>query len=66
MGLRFWKFWQGYGNRLSIKGRIGLGITISRFIFLPVIFMAIYYIAGMASAINQIATVDAKVARLAE
>jgi len=49
-----------------MKGRIGLGITISRLIFLPVIFMAIYYIAGMVSATNQIATVDAKVARLAE
>ncbi len=66
MGLRFWKLWQGYGNRLSMKGRIGLGITISRLIFLPVIFMAIYYIAGMATATNQIATVDAKVARVAE
>jgi nitrogen fixation/metabolism regulation signal transduction histidine kinase len=66
MGLRFWKIWQGYGNRLSMKGRIGLGITISRLIFLPVIFMAIYYIAGMATATNQIATVDAKVARVAE
>ena len=49
-----------------MKGRIGLGITISSLIFLPVIFMAIYYIAGMVSATNQIATVDAKVARLAE
>jgi nitrogen fixation/metabolism regulation signal transduction histidine kinase len=66
MRLRFRKFWQGYGNRLSMKSRIGLGITISRLIFLPVIFMAIYYIAVMVSATNQIATVDAKVARMAE
>jgi methyl-accepting chemotaxis protein len=49
-----------------MKSRIGLGITISRLIFLPVIFMAIYYIAVMVSATNQIATVDAKVARMAE
>jgi len=49
-----------------MKGRIALGITISRLIFLPVIFLAIYYIAGMVNATNQIATVDAKVARVAE
>lgn len=66
MSFRLWKIWWGYGNRLSMKGRIALGITLSRLIFLPVIFLAIYYIAGMVNATNQIATVDAKVARLAE
>ncbi len=64
--MRLWKSWERYGSRLSMKGRIGLGITISRLIFLPVIFLAVYYIAGMVNATNQIATVDAKVARLAE
>ena len=49
-----------------MKGRIGLGITISRLIFLPVIFLSVYYIAGMVNATNRIATVDAKVARLGE
>jgi nitrogen fixation/metabolism regulation signal transduction histidine kinase len=43
-----------------------LGITISRLIFLPVIFLAVYYIAGMVTTTNQIATVDARVALLAE
>jgi len=66
MNLRFWKNWWSYGNRLSMRGRIGLGITLSRLIFLPVIFLAIYYLAGMVNATNQIATVDAKAARIAE
>jgi nitrogen fixation/metabolism regulation signal transduction histidine kinase len=66
MNFRFWKNWWSYGNRLSMRGRIGLGITLSRLIFLPVIFLAIYYLAGMVKATNQIATVDAKAARIAE
>jgi methyl-accepting chemotaxis protein len=48
-----------------MRGRIGLGITTSRLIFLPVICLSIYYIAGMVTATNRIATVDAKVGRLA-
>ena len=48
-----------------MRGRIGLGITVSRLIFLPVIFLSIYYIAGMVTATNRIATVDAKVGQLA-
>ncbi|MEW5978339.1 MAG: HAMP domain-containing protein [Acidobacteriota bacterium] len=61
-----WSKWRMYGKRLSLKSRIGLGITISRLIFLPVIFMAVYYIAGMVNATKQIVTVDAKSAGLAE
>lgn len=57
--------WSRYGSSLSMRSRIGLGITISRLIFLPVICLSIYYIAGMVSATNRIATVDAKVGRLA-
>jgi hypothetical protein len=48
-----------------MRGRIGLGITVSRLIFLPVIFLSIYYIAGMVTATNRIATVDAKIGQLA-
>lgn len=66
MDFRFWNHFRKYGGRLSLKGRIGLGITISRLIFLPVIFVAVYYIAGMVKTTNQIATVDARVALLAE
>jgi Signal transduction histidine kinase, nitrate/nitrite-specific len=47
-----------------MRSRIGLGITISRLIFLPVICLSIFYIAGMVSATNRIATVDAKVGQL--
>ncbi len=66
MDWQFWHHFRKYGNRLSLKGRIGLGITISRLIFLPVIFLAVYYIAGMVNTTNQIARVDAKSALLAE
>jgi HAMP domain-containing protein/CHASE3 domain sensor protein len=66
MDLQFWNYFRKYENRLSLKGRIGLGITISRLIFLPVIFLAVYYIAGMVNTTNQIARVDAKSALLAE
>ena len=65
MRVRLWRVWQKYGDRLSMRGRIGLGITVSRLIFLPVIFLSIYYIAGMVTATNRIATVDAKVGQLA-
>ena len=66
MDVRFWHYFRKYGSRLSLKGRIGLGITISRLIFLPVIFLAVYYIAGMVRMTDQIARVDAKSALLAE
>ena len=66
MNLQFFNSFREYGSRLSLKGRIGLGITISRLIFLPVIFLAVYYIAGMVNITNQIARVDAKNALLAE
>ncbi len=66
MDFRFWNHFRAYGSRFSLKGRIGLGITISRLIFLPVIFLAVYYIAGMVNTTNQIATVDARGALLAE
>ena len=65
MRVRLWRVWQKYGNHLSMRGRIGLGITVSRLIFLPVIFLSIYYIAGMVTATNRIATVDVKVGQLA-
>jgi methyl-accepting chemotaxis protein len=65
MSIRIWKMWRKYGNRLSMRGRIGLGVTLSRLIFLPVICLSIYYIAGMVTATNRIATVDAKVGVLA-
>ena len=65
MRVRLWRIWRKYGDRLSMRGRIGLGITVSRLIFLPVIFLSIYYIAGMVTATNRIATVDAKVGQLA-
>jgi methyl-accepting chemotaxis protein len=65
MRTEFWRTWRKYGSSLSMRSRIGLGITISRLIFLPVICLSIYYIAGMVSATNRIATVDAKVGRLA-
>jgi methyl-accepting chemotaxis protein len=65
MRIGFWKSWRKYGDRLSMRSRIGLGITVSRVVFLPVICLSIYYIAGMVSATNRIATVDAKVGRLA-
>ncbi len=64
MRVRLWRIWRKYGDRLSMRGRIGLGITVSRLIFLPVIFLSIYYIAGMVTATNRIATVDAKVGQL--
>lgn len=48
-----------------MRGRIGFGITVSRLIFLPVVSLSIYYIAGMVTATNRIATVDAKVGQLA-
>ncbi|MCI0623090.1 MAG: HAMP domain-containing protein [Acidobacteria bacterium] len=65
MRIRLWRMWRKYGDRLSMRGRIGLGITVSRLIFLPVIFLSIYYIAGMVTATNRIAKVDAKVGQLA-
>ena len=65
MSVRLWRIWRKYGDRLSMRGRIGLGITVSRLIFLPVIFLSIYYIAGMVTVTNRIATVDAKVGQLA-
>ena len=65
MRVRLWRVWRKYGDRLSMRGRIGLGITVSRLIFLPVIFLSIYYIAGMVTATNRIATVDAKIGQLA-
>src|SRR5262245_7084576 len=65
MRVRLWRVWRKYGDRLSMRGRIGLGITVSRLIFLPVIFLSIYYIAGMVTVTNRIATVDAKVGQLA-
>jgi len=64
MKVKLWKFWRKHSNRLSMRSRIGLGITISRLIFLPVICLSIFYIAGMVSATNRIATVDAKVGQL--
>ncbi len=62
----FWKRWGHYGNRLSMKGRIGLGIAASRLIFLPVITLAIYYIANMKDAANRIAYYEVKAARFAD
>jgi HAMP domain-containing protein len=62
----FWKRWGRYGNRLSMKGRIGLGIAASRLIFLPVITLAIYYIANMKDAANRIAYHEVKTARFAD
>lgn len=64
MRVRLWRIWRKCGNRLSMRGRIGLGITISRLIFLPVICLSIYYIAGMVRATNRIANVDAEIGRL--
>jgi methyl-accepting chemotaxis protein len=49
-----------------MKGRIGLGIAASRLIFLPVIILAIYYIAGMLNATDRIARVTARTASLAD
>jgi HAMP domain-containing protein len=66
MKARFLRIWSKCGNRFSLRSRIGLGITLSRIIFLPVIFLAIYYIAGMVTATNRIAKVDASVGRMAD
>jgi methyl-accepting chemotaxis protein len=66
MSWGIWHRWQRYSNRLSMKGRIGLGIAASRLIFLPVIILAIYYIAGMLSATDRIAKVTARTAGLAD
>lgn len=65
MRVRLLRIWRKYGDRLSLRGRIGLGITLSRLIFLPVIFLSIYYIAGMVAATNRIAREDAKIGQLA-
>jgi HAMP domain-containing protein len=66
MAWQFWKRWGRYGNRLSMKGRIGLGIAASRLIFLPVITLAIFYISNMKSAATRIAYHEVKAARIAD
>ena len=50
----------------SLRRRVALSLALVRFILVPVIFLAVYYLFAMASIVDRIVSVDAPVATNAE
>jgi methyl-accepting chemotaxis protein len=50
----------------SLRKRVAYSLAIARFILVPVIFLAVYYLFGMAWIVDRIVNVDAPAATLAQ
>src|SRR5579864_1715213 len=50
----------------SLRRRVALSLALVRFILVPVIFLAVYYLFRMGSIVDQIVNVDAPVATNAD
>src|SRR6516165_866228 len=55
-----------FARGASLRRRVVYSLAIVRLILFPVIVLAIYYLFAMASIVDQIVSVDAPVANIAE